>query len=642
MHTFSKFLVLGLLFSTLTSCSTPSHRDPASTAISETTLSGTRVNPVRFTLAPAWKIRLHNGEKTNWDDSGKLDLTTYEIGSEQGFRDFKMRIGQLVSQNEAAAKIDKKGKGIFPKGAVLALNEVATLLSLIESRQLSERDQYDAFQHIAELASAFNYSFAYPIPHKLFILAAPLKLAAEFTNKPMDKDAGPAINVRSNGVTDVSLVNPDDSSFWQERGDISHKEMYVGFGRSEMPKFDTPCKYDEPKSNYGVHPGITVKCNGKKWKFKFENETHTEPFNSRIAWAMGYNVIPVDYVAAPVLEYDRKVIAEFNSRKPLVTRLSSGLGFDLTKYDQQLYYDPFIWLVKSATLTDGSQVDAKTLKTRLLKDQTAKAETNDANYNTEFESKIKYLNLIEASAEPSAADNEKNIGSWSWNDLDHPNRRETRGFAIVASFLNLFDVRTDNNKVRFIKEADGRLQLKHYISDLGSGLGRGSHLLDHANGDTNGYPWEMIAAIHERNDSPVMNASVNKHKYDKVIERYIFKGYSVIMNNESFNRMRVDDARWAARRLAKFSEAQFQDALIAAGWSAAEVRLYLEKFASRRDNLMKTFELDKQFALSRPQGANRKLNFDPRTDRALAVSSNPSIIAPAKNKRVVNGMVVSP
>ena len=641
MHTSKRIFVLASTFAVLTSCTTSSHRDPASTDVNDTTLSGTRVNPVRYTLAPKWKIRLHDGEKSDWADDGKLNWVSYEIGTEKGFRDFKNRIEELRTLNETSAKAHKKGKGIFSKGSVMALDEISTLISLIESRQLTERDQVDAFQHIAELASSFSFAFEYPIPPKLFILAAPLRIAAEFANKPMDKDAGPAVNVASVGVQDLSLVDPANSTFWQYPGEISSKDMYLGFNRSKLPEFKTPCKYEEPKTSYGVHPGIVVKCDGKKWKFKFGNETKTEPFSSRLAWALGYNAIPVDYVKISYIEYDRKLISEFNSRKEFGTRLTSGLGFDITTIKMQKYYDPFSEALAGAILKDGSSVNAITLKNNLLKKQSAESEEKDENYNVDYESKIRYLVLKEASAEPSTNDNEKNIGPWSWNDLDHPNRRETRGFTIFAAFLNLFDARTDNNKIRFVKE-DGRTQMKHYVSDLGSGLGLGSDLLHQFNGDPNGYPWEIIRAIREAQDnSPLTRSSGAARRNERLIEGYAFKGYSVIMENESFNRARAEDARWLVRRLAKFSEAQFQDALIAAGWSAAEVRIYLEKFASRRDNLVKVFELDKEIPLSRPQGANRKLHFDPLAAHALAVSSQPNITAPVNGKKVVNGLVVT-
>ncbi len=56
--------------------------------------------------------------------------------------------------------------------------------------------------------------------------------------------------------------------------------LYGSIGLTLGDLLSGTCKYDEPKKSYGVHPGIVVKCEGKKWKFKFGNETKTEPFSS--------------------------------------------------------------------------------------------------------------------------------------------------------------------------------------------------------------------------------------------------------------------------------------------------------------------------------------------------------------------------
>ncbi len=629
--------LIGFSLVTLTSCATSAPRYPASDALTGTTLTGTRVNPLNYTLAPKWKVKLHDGQKNNWE-SGKLNFVSYELGTEKGFADFKARIQALRDENDKAAANHKKGKGIFPKGSVLALNEIAKLLVLIESRRLSEHDRVDALVHIAELASSFSLEFQYPVPKKIWALIAPVKLAALLVNKPMDTEAGPATNLPANIPGDTSKVDPVKSSFWQNPGDIRSRDMYAGFHRAKLPEFKTPCKYDEPKSNYGISAGFELKCDGKTWKFKFSDETNTEPFNSRLVNLMGYNAIPVDYVGHAFVEYDRGLLSEFNSRKELTTKISSLLGFNYYKIKQQIYEDPFKVALQGAYLKDGSFVDSEQLRLKLLKVQTPEAEKDDANYNTEFESKIKLFVLRPASAEAKPDDNEKNVGPWSWNDLDHPDRREVRAFAILAAYLNLYDVRTDNTKVRFVTDASGAVHMKHFISDLGSGLGAGSSLLNQFDGAINKYPWKVMEAITEKPDSAIAHAAVRKPK--RFVERYVIKGYSVIQPNAAFDRVQVEDARWLVRRLAQVTEAQLQDALIASGWSAAETKLLLEKLVARRDNLVTELELMQEFPLLRPQKIDKKFNYDPKTEKPITVSRNSNIVAPVTEQKIVDGSVV--
>ena len=50
--------------------------------------------------------------------------------------------------------------------------------------------------------------------------------------------------------------------------------------------------------------------------------------------------------------------------------------------------------------------------------------------------------------------------------------------------------------------------------------------------------------------------------------------YQPIFGNDAFHDMTVDDARWMARLIAQLTEGQMQQALIAAGYTSAEVRLY--------------------------------------------------------------------
>ncbi|RYZ67697.1 MAG: hypothetical protein EOP05_17410, partial [Proteobacteria bacterium] len=414
-----------LILSPLLSISCASHpvpdlaRDVASLAKSEsaktqTVLSGVRVNPVRFTLAPKWKVALHDGQKNGWG-IGDLKLKTYELGEAKDFREFKNRVEELQTLDEAEAdRKGKKNKGFFTKGARLALSEIVELNKALDSGTLKSEERNDALQAIAELAASFNYNFQYPIDNKTWIGAAPLRILNELSNPSMADRAEPSINVVAlDSKDDLSTLNPPDSSFWRSPGEISKKELYYGFGRSKILSFPNVCKYKDPKDGYGASGGIEIVCSDVVYKVKFGDEYNSEPFNSRLVWALGFNATPVDHAAGIKVSYNRKIFKEYNSREDLTIDIKSVFGFKYFSIDINRYLDPFKDAISGAYLKDGSFVTPEALKANLLRVSKKQSEEKDENYNEDYEARLSYVVLKPAAVELRMDEAVlKNVGPW--------------------------------------------------------------------------------------------------------------------------------------------------------------------------------------------------------------------------------------
>lgn len=82
---------------------------------------------------------------------------------------------------------------------------------------------------------------------------------------------------------------PGTPTLWEDRGDISSLNLFLGIGSEEgMPK--PPFQFDKEDMT-GTNPKIKIiDANGIKWNIKFDEEVHAEVAASRIVWACGYMV----------------------------------------------------------------------------------------------------------------------------------------------------------------------------------------------------------------------------------------------------------------------------------------------------------------------------------------------------------------
>ena len=374
------------------------------------------------------------------------------------------------------------------------------------------------------------------------------------------------------------MADPESSTFWRRPECIATQVVGAGFGRENVPAYDgTIWSYREPKKN-GGNPGCELVAGSRTIKVKFA-ETHAEPFAARIFHALGYYVEETDFVAGLKMRYDRRFFTEFNSRPEMTMKI--GLFFiPIHTFHFEDDYDPFDFIAR-VVLKDGSVHEGRVLKKLLLRDARQKNAVFDgANYRTEVEEEIDYLVTVEANVQPKDP-RVKTIGPWDFGGLGHEDLRELRGVGVLAGWLGWWDSRFENTRLRIVETADGP-ELRHYFSDLGATLGRAEGTYHHSCEDAANFA-----------------ETFTRSRYLRGENRWVIElpKFEPIEDTVAFERMSVDDARWMARLIAQLTEQQIVNALVAAGFSAEEVRVYAAKLFSRRNQLIRDARLASEFGM---------------------------------------------
>lgn len=401
--------------------------------------------------------------------------------------------------------------------------------------------------------------------------------------------------------------DPPDSMFWTGSRSIKDQDLYLGFGREKVPNWSNHVwQYAGAKTSSGSNPGFEVRCG--KWKAKLKlAETTSEPFTSRIFFALGYNSDACDHVEGLRVRYSRRLLREFNLREPVDLKISL-IGPPLISCNLQQEFDPF-GFIESAIMRDGSTLSSDELKARLLCDSDLPAPaTNPGNYNREFEKEIDCLVLRPVNFQLKD-DKEMSVGRWDYGELGHQDLRELRGAGLLAAWLGFFDCRFDNTSLRVCRSAEGDDRLVACFSDLGAGMGRSDWGFGWKSEDPNAFPWEFTKPAIHRGPGEMTTPF-------RVVR------FHTIEDNAAFQEMTEADARWMARRIGRLSVDQIRAALIAAGWDASATELYLAKLISRRNRLMKDLNLETEFPLLRSDVSGRQFDYDPSTDGLPQVTVN--------------------
>jgi hypothetical protein len=183
------------------------------------------------------------------------------------------------------------------------------------------------------------------------------------------------------------------------------------------------------------------------------------------------------------------------------------------------------------------------------------------------------------------------------NDIvPHEHRRELRGARVFAAWLNHDDSRGINS-LDMLEGANGRAWVKHYMFDFGSILGSGT-VFAQRHRSSNEYifeqrpgwltllsfgfyvrPWMLI-------DYPDDLPSVGRfegHAFDPLK----WKGE---YPNPAFENMRPDDAFWAARIVARFTDEMIGRIVAKARYSDSRATTYVtQTLIARRDKVLATW-----------------------------------------------------
>lgn len=459
---------------------------------------------------------------------------------------------------------------------------------------------------LQELAMAAKSNFLYPVDedqsipqalgsflenHAQVIGVRPKQKSCNLENRPSHE------LIYSDGRR-AHLFSPEASSFWSSPQNITRQNLRIGYGRSRVIDYQAlNLKYDSPKDGYGINPGFnTLGRDGAEYKIRLGPEVKTGSFNSRIVNALGYPVVQIDYVKNLRTQFDLKLFQEFNSRKSLGFNLNL-LGQRLTRIELQQVYDPFEY-IDSAELTNGQRISGAELKNRLVRPGSLPADfANENSFDLAAARNVKSLYWKEVSVEKKN-ENWKALGSWFYSGLRHEDRRELRGFAVLAAWLGIYDIRWENTRLFEVKEnirGNNQKKLLHVISDLGSGLGNSGGILSNSVGEVADISYKFFHLIYGYVDhtGAIQPWAGDRDIYPTPVPQFfpIFPRYSSILPNGAFHRTDLEDTIWMAELISQLTPQQIADSARVSGFSENEISILVERLFSRRNNLIQELYL---------------------------------------------------
>jgi hypothetical protein len=165
--------------------------------------------------------------------------------------------------------------------------------------------------------------------------------------------------------------------------------------------------------------------------------------------------------------------------------------------------------------------------------------------------------------------------------LPHQHRRELRGLKVLASLVNHFDTK-DHNTLDMLVEEDGARYVRHHLIDFGSTLG--------SDGNEPKDIYRGYAYVIDLEQALVSLATLGLRQWSWEgasaegippsvgyfeSERFTAPGWKPLHANPAFDNMTANDAYWATRIVAAYTEADLQACIDAAEFSDPEAGPYL-------------------------------------------------------------------
>lgn len=238
--------------------------------------------------------------------------------------------------------------------------------------------------------------------------------------------------VRAQNINTVDEV-PDSSWFTNRAGrhPLTPEAVAMGPNTSDGP---APGRWTVTSSKSdGVTPGFTVKdASGQRWFLKFDPRgyrgmaTGTEVAVTKLMWALGYNV-PENHIA--YMRRDQLVVGSEATFTPESGRKRAMRLEDLDHL-----------LARADREPDGSYriVASKALAGKPI-------------------GRVRFIG--------TRPDDPNDI-------VPHEDRRELRGYGVIAAWLNHVDAKAINSLDTLVTE-NGRAYVRHHLIDFGSSLGSG-------------------------------------------------------------------------------------------------------------------------------------------------------------------------
>ena len=418
-----------------------------------------------------------------------------------------------------------------------------------------------------------------------------------------------ASNLAGEGPAD--LLDPEDSTMWKKRKPerVAAYELNVGpwlkpEKRPTLPGEETVLALDGFRNidADGTHPSVYVQdpATGHEWKLKFQGEGRVngnkyltpDPVVSRLLYAMGYHTSVV-YNGGSVRVDPRAVLAAFEHKPRVGIRIRKDKKIGISGYRMR----NFIGHVK---LKNG----------RVLRGMAGYAYLARGRSAPEILETIAYVQVKDVDLALKEG-GDTSIGPFNPDDAPHVDRREMRALSVIQqSWLLGHDIKPSNVRLD-VDQEDGGIELVHRVSDSGAAL---------KTADPNAVGWTV--GIDTK--GTWLHTDIN--------------GYTL----RALDRTRLEDAKWAVRQIAQLSESQIMASVASGTTSWPVVKLYTEKLVSRRDDLVRTFGLEKELGLLRPNGVDRHLSVSGPGSFTVkdASGADKKIDVPAGNYKVVDGRLV--
>jgi hypothetical protein len=497
----------------------------------------------------------------------QIGKESFKLGTPAGLARFTQSAAHVIEHNTSTSSLSKKD--------LRGLREMLRVTE--ELSNAGPNSQLALYGELFEIAAAIANNHRPPIPSYVGLPDLPFRFVDSLSN-PVARGHKRASNLcDAPGVSDLSLLDPERSTFWHRPKSISSANLHAGFDRSSLPRFAQQLwSYRGPKTA-GGNAGCELVSGAQHIKVKFA-ETHSEPFASRIFHALGYYVEATDYAPSLRIKYDRRFFQEFNSLRQM--KMKIGVFFmPIHTFHMERIYDPFDF-IHHAIFKDGTIHTGAELKALLLHNPKSRNLFAPENFNYSTETALDHLVTVEANIQ-TEDERVHSIGPWDFRGLGHEHLRELRGAGVLAAWLGWWDSRFDNTRLRIADTPCGP-ELRHYFSDLGAGLGLSAGTYRHSS-----------ERPHEFADT--FTRSFRRHKRWRIE----FPGYEPIEDTPAFEEITLDDARWMARLIGQITESQIKDALSAAGFEQEQLVRYVEKLISRRDHLIRDSQLADEIPLLR-------------------------------------------
>jgi hypothetical protein len=338
----------------------------------------------------------------------------------------------------------------------------------------------------------------------------------------------------------------------------------------------------------GAHPGFTARdAKGETWFLEFdptyfpEGATGAVAVATKIFWALGYN-----QVESFLTTFDPKRV-EFDPKATI--RRPSGARTKFTHDDMNAI------LERVARKSDGTY---RVIAGRLIPGKILGG-------------------FLYAGTRPDDP-----------NDIvPHEHRRELRALRVFGAWTNLTDIKAANTLDALVTE-NGRAVVRHYLQDVGSTFGMCNDLHEwdlswehFYQGDTTlkrlfsfGFalsPWQTVAY----EEYP----SIGKFEGD----RFDPRKWRPQSPTTAYLELRDDDAFWAARRVAAFTDELIRAAVHSGEYSDPMAEKYLGDVLIKRRDKIKSIYLTGVNPIVAPRlDANNRLTFD-NAAYAAGVASGP-------------------